>query len=36
MSNLDNDENRVFVISCETGDGVKNLRDSLVKMLGEG
>jgi GTP-binding protein len=36
VQTLDNDQNRVFVISCETGEGVKNLRDSLVKMLGEG
>lgn len=30
---LDTNENRVFVISCETGEGVKELRDSLVQML---
>jgi GTPase len=32
---IDNIENRVFVISTETGDGVKDLRDSLVRYLRE-
>ncbi len=29
-------QNRVFVISCQTGDGVKNLADSLVEHLRKG
>jgi GTP-binding protein len=33
LHDIDNNENRVFVISAETGEGVKELRDSLVKKL---
>lgn len=32
---IDNNKNRVFVISSETGEGVKNLQDALVKELRE-
>ncbi len=34
LKSLDINENRVFVISAETGEGVKILRDALVKKLG--
>lgn len=33
---IDKNENRVFVISAETGEGVKELQDSLVKELTQG
>lgn len=33
---IDNGKNRVFVISCETGEGVKELKDALVLHLREG
>ena len=33
LSNIDKNENRVFVISAETGDGTKELRDELVRHL---
>jgi len=33
LKDIDKIENRVFVISAETGEGVKELRDSLVEML---
>lgn len=33
LKSVDNNENRVFVISATTGDGVKDLSDSLVKHL---
>ncbi len=36
MKSIDTDKNRVFVISAETGEGVKELRDSLVSHLREG
>lgn len=36
MSAIDNIENRVFVISTKTDEGVKTLRDELVKKLSEG
>ena len=35
-NNIDKNKNRVFVISAETGEGVKELRDSLVSHLREG
>jgi GTPase len=33
LQGIDIDENRVFIISAETGEGVKELRDCLVKKL---
>lgn len=33
LKDIDKNENRVFVISTETGEGVKNLADSLVQHL---
>ncbi len=36
LKDIDRFENRVFVISAETGEGVKELRDSLVEHLREG
>lgn len=36
LSNIDKNNNRVFVISNVTGDGVKELRDQLVQHLREG
>ncbi|MCA9361271.1 GTPase ObgE [Candidatus Kaiserbacteria bacterium] len=36
LNTLDNIKNRVFVISVNTGEGVKELRDSLVSKLREG
>lgn len=33
LDSIDKNENRVFVISTETGEGVKELRDCLVKRL---
>lgn len=36
LSSIDTNDKRVFVISCETGEGVKELRDSLVSHLREG
>ncbi len=33
LKDIDKNENRVFVISTETGEGVKELRDSLVQHL---
>ena len=36
LESIDNIKNRVFVISAETGEGVKNLKDSLVSYLREG
>ncbi len=33
VQRIDKNENRVFVISAQTGEGVKNLRDELVKKL---
>lgn len=35
LKSIDNNENRVFVISTNTGEGVKELRDELVKSLRE-
>jgi len=35
LSAIDIDKNRVFVISAETGDGVKNLRDNLIQKLSQ-
>ncbi len=35
LASLDINKNRVFVISAETDDGVKNLRDSLVQKLSQ-
>jgi GTP-binding protein len=34
LKSIDKNENRVFIISAETGEGVKDLRDALVKKLG--
>jgi len=36
LESIDTNENRVFVISAETGNGVKSLNDSLVSHLREG
>ncbi len=36
LSNIDIFKKRVFVVSVKTGEGVKNLRDQLVKRLREG
>lgn len=36
VRSIDNNENRVFIISLVTHDGVKELRDALVKKLSEG
>lgn len=36
LSNIDMFKKRVFVVSVKTGEGVKNLRDELVKRLREG
>jgi GTP-binding protein len=36
LKSIDTNENRVFIISTETGEGVKDLRDRLVKKLSEG
>jgi GTP-binding protein len=36
LKDIDKNENRVFVISAETGEGVKELQDSLVKELMQG
>jgi GTP-binding protein len=33
LKSIDKNENRVFVISVESGEGVKNLADELVKRL---
>lgn len=35
LKDIDKNENRVFVISAETDEGVKELRDALVKRLAE-
>ncbi len=35
LSTIDTNENRVFVISAESGEGVKELKDELVKYLRE-
>jgi GTP-binding protein len=36
LNSIDRIENRVFVISAETGEGIKELQDSLVKELMQG
>ncbi|MFM2381737.1 MAG: GTPase ObgE, GTP-binding protein [Candidatus Parcubacteria bacterium] len=36
LNGIDINENRVFVISAETGEGVKELQDSLVQTLSQG
>ncbi len=36
LKDIDKNDKRVFVISCESGEGVKELRDSLVSHLREG
>lgn len=36
MKGIDKNENRVFIISVESSEGVKELRDALVKKLSEG
>lgn len=33
LEDIDTNKNRVFVVSTETGEGVKNLQDSLIKHL---
>jgi len=33
QKDIDKNKNRVFVISVETGEGVKELKDELVKSL---
>ncbi len=36
LNSIDTSQNRVFVLSCLTGEGVKELKDSLVSHLREG
>ena len=36
LKNIDTDKNHVFVLSCESGEGVKELQDALVSHLREG